>query len=178
MPPAQVLGPRHPHGTRIRYMGGCRCLPCRAANARYATECRVRCEAGESNEIVSAASARKHLEALGAMGVGYKTVARVARVSRTVAAKIRFGHRAHCRRQVRDRILEVGRWAIADGAHVDARPTWKRIEEIRAAGWPKVKIAEAPGNKRALQIGRRRCTAGHARAIRRLHRQVCGGRTG
>lgn len=26
------------HGTRSRYVGGCRCIECRAANARYAAE--------------------------------------------------------------------------------------------------------------------------------------------
>jgi len=27
-----------PYGTRHRYLGGCRCVPCRAANSRYSSE--------------------------------------------------------------------------------------------------------------------------------------------
>lgn len=175
LPPAEILGPRHPHGTRIRYMGGCQCVPCRAANSRYNTGCDARVRAGERNDIVSAAKARAHIHALSAMGIGRCTVARIARVSRTVVMKIRSGERRRCRRQTGLRILEVGRWALADGALVDATLTWQRIEEIRARGWSKARIAKALGLKRAaLQIARTKCRRSNARRIARLHRQICG----
>jgi len=66
---------RQPHGTRARYAGGCRCLPCRAANSRY--ECarfRARRE-GDSRGIVDAAKARQHIDELSALGVGRRTIA-------------------------------------------------------------------------------------------------------
>ena len=35
---AAVLSIDKPHGTRLKYMGGCKCMLCRAANSRYETE--------------------------------------------------------------------------------------------------------------------------------------------
>lgn len=176
IPPAEVLALRHPHGTRIRYMGGCRCVPCRAANSRYNTECDARVRAGERNDIVSAAKAREHIRRLAQIGVGYKTVARTARIASVIVWGIRTGERRRCRRQTSVRILEIDRWALADGSLVDASLTWKRIGEIRARGWAKARIARALGCKRSLQIRPTKCKRSTARAIARLHRQVCGAR--
>lgn len=47
--PAHVLAATKQHGTRIRYMGGCRCLPCRAANSRYECERQARRNLGLAN---------------------------------------------------------------------------------------------------------------------------------
>jgi hypothetical protein len=67
--PAAVLAVGKPHGTRIKYLGGCRCLLCRAANSRY--ECdraRLR-RLGLANGIVDAAPARAHLFKLSNVGI-------------------------------------------------------------------------------------------------------------
>lgn len=41
-----------PHGTRHRYLGGCRCLPCRAANSRYSCERAAAQRAGDCRGFV------------------------------------------------------------------------------------------------------------------------------
>lgn len=174
LPSAEVLGPRHEHGTRIRYMGGCRCLPCRAANSRYSTSRDALNRAGERNDIVSARPARVHILALSRLGIGRNTVVRVARVARSIVIGIRSGEHRNCRRQTRDRILEVDRWAIADGANIDAGPTWRNINRLLCAGWSKVAIARALGNTgTGLQVSRGLVRRSTARKIARLlHRPV------
>lgn len=62
------------HGTRALYQRGCRCLPCRSANARYWTQWRQQRQAGivPLGAIVSAA--RCHIE-LRALRGEYQTAA-------------------------------------------------------------------------------------------------------
>ena len=54
-------GAERPHGTRLRYISGCKCVPCRAANSRYETgRLRARRE-GDWNGYVDAATSREWL---------------------------------------------------------------------------------------------------------------------
>ena len=53
---AVELAAGKPHGTRIRYVGGCRCLPCRAANSRYESERQAARKLGDWNGLVDAAA--------------------------------------------------------------------------------------------------------------------------
>ena len=43
-----------PHGTRHRYLSGCKCVPCRAANSRYSTERAAAQRAGDWRGFVPA----------------------------------------------------------------------------------------------------------------------------
>lgn len=54
------------HGTRSRYQAGCRCTPCRAANAVYMAQLRGRKGAGlpPLGSLVSAKEAGAHVRAL------------------------------------------------------------------------------------------------------------------
>jgi hypothetical protein len=54
------------HGTRTRYMTGCRCLRCRAANSNYNTSRRAAKENGDFRGLVSAARALAHIKKLSA----------------------------------------------------------------------------------------------------------------
>ena len=72
------------HGTRARYMTGCKCLRCRAANSNYNTSRRAAIENGDFRGLVSAERVVAHIKKLSARGVGYKAVADAAGVSRTV----------------------------------------------------------------------------------------------
>ena len=61
----------HPHGTRACYRHGCRCLCCRAANARYEQE-RARDHALGKLRLgsrISATEARRRIRQLKAEGV-------------------------------------------------------------------------------------------------------------
>ena len=171
LPTAQALGPRHAHGTRIRYMGGCRCVPCRAANSRAISEMDANRRAGRGNGIVSASAAQAHLLFLSAQGVGYKTVARVTGCAFSILAGIRSGRRRYCREGTARAILAVTSAAAAQGATVDAGETWEQIATLRRGGWTKAAIAKALGYQRpVLQIRKGRGLRRTADAVRRLYR--------
>ena len=77
---AADLSATKPHGTRLKYMGGCKCMLCRAANSRFETERAVARKNGDWNGIVDARAARRHILKLSKAGVGYKSVADAASV--------------------------------------------------------------------------------------------------
>lgn len=168
---AETLGTRHPHGTRIRYSGGCRCLPCRAANANYETARAAARRAGQSNRIVHASPARRHLRSLSRSGVGYKTVARIAGVGKSILCGVKTGRRSRCREETIRKVLAVKPRHARPGAYVDARRTWDLIHRMLERGGKKAWIARAIGKRNgALQLGRRRVTKRNADAVERLYR--------
>lgn len=170
--PAAAYADRYGHGLRMRYTTGCRCDLCRAANAAYARERAEARRRGEANPVVPAAPVRAHILALRAAGVGRRSIADVADVPYSIVGEIARGTRTGIRRLSALRILavtaEAGR---ADGATVEAGPTWVRIAEMRAAGatlrWISQQIGQANGT---LQLSRSRVTVRHAAAIERAHR--------
>jgi hypothetical protein len=160
------------HGTRLRYLGGCRCVPCRAANSRYECERFAARQRGEGNGLVGAAPARQHLLKLRRLGVGYKSAAASASVATSIVAKILSGERTRVRAQTARRILAVDRTALADAAVVPAAATWRRVEWLVEQGFTKARISREIGQGgRALQIGRRRVLARTAMRIEQLYRR-------
>lgn len=166
--PAAEYGRHRPHGDRLRYMAGCRCQACRAANTDYEKmRARARRE-GRANGIVPAAPTRRHLKRLSAAGIGYKRVANRAGVSRTVLADVLAGRKVRIRAETERAVLGVKRSDHARHALVDAGPTWTRIDQLRAEGFTKKWIAEQIGQTRCLQVGRERVLARTAERIRVL----------
>lgn len=168
--PAEQLVELHPdkhtHGTRLRYMAGCRCLPCRAANARHAAECGERIRAGDGNPLVSSSRARRHLLELRAAGVGYRAAAKAAGVAVSIVCGILAGTRPRCRRQTQLAILGVTPEALALGARVDAAQSWRCVAQLVALGVRRYQIARALGQRGAgLQLGRKEVTRGHELAL-------------
>ncbi len=167
--PVSELGGGRPHGTRLRYLAGCKCFQCRRSNSDYE---RARSEAraaGDWNGTVSAASARRHLEKLSAAGVGRRAVAAASNVGATIIANVRSGRQTRIRARSERKILAVTVDLAFDGATVPAAATWRRIEWLIEEGFTKIRIAEAIGQKRALQLGKDRVTVKHAAAIKRLY---------
>lgn len=94
---ASELGSQRPHGIRMRYMAGCRCLKCRMANSNYETS-RVKARAsGDCNGVVDASAARKHVRKLSREGVGYKMVAEASGIASSILFAIRNGTRPRAR---------------------------------------------------------------------------------
>lgn len=172
------------HGTRARYVfgpegqdrsQGCRCEPCKEANRAYARD-RYR-KAHRPDETIEPAyvpchEARRHLEWLRSVGVGYRTVSERTGIARSSLQKIGTGRVTRSRRSTIDAILAVPRSAARPGAYVPADDTWRRIDDLLAHGWTKVAIARhLTGNPDAvaLQLGRDRVTRAHADAVRDLH---------
>ena len=75
--------PRVPHGTRSRYVGhGCRCEPCKAANAADRKARYV------ARPLVDAAPVVAHVRALQAAGVSRARIARAARVGESTLDRV------------------------------------------------------------------------------------------
>lgn len=170
--PVAILGARRPHGDRLRYMSGCKCLHCRMANSNYETgRARAR-RAGEWNGLVDATPARTHLRRLSRKGIGYKTTADAASVARSVVAKIVAGTKLRIRASTARRILKTTVAARADGSPVAAAPTWRLINELLEEGFTKARIARELGSKTpALQIRRGFVRARTALLVEKLWRK-------
>lgn len=171
--PVQQLAADKPHGSRLRYMAGCRCDLCRSANAAYE---RDRIEArknGDWNGIVPACHARRHLNRLSRLGVGRRTVADVTDIAETILAEIRSGKRKNIRARTERLILAVTAESAADRALIPATKTWALLNELIAAGYTRGHIALALGAKTpALQISKHQVTVRHAADVARLHRRL------
>ena len=162
-----------PHGTRLKYMGGCKCMLCRAANSRYETERAVARKNGDWNGIVDARAARRHILKLSKAGVGYKSVADAASVAHTVVAEIRAGRRLRIRQRTEHSILAVTKTAYAGGALIDADPTWKKIDTLLDEGFTKSELARRLGSKTpAIQFSHFEVTAKTAARVDRFYRAI------
>jgi hypothetical protein len=173
MPSAEVFADR-PHGTRLRYISRCRCVPCRAANSRYETARAAARRAGDWRGIVPADTARAHLLRLSRLGVGYKSVAAAGDVTPSILFAIRTGARKRIRASTERAILAVDEQAIADHALVSPAATWRRIRALLEEGFSKAELARRLGYKTPkLQLGRpgrRRILAATAAKIERFYR--------
>ena len=171
--PASELGRQRDHGDRLRYMGGCRCDLCRAANSRYECE-RVRLrKAGDWNGIVPATKARAHLKKLSRQGVGRRAVQAATDIADSILLKIRNGERRQIRARTERKILAVNKAVAGDRSLVSAAATWRLINDLLAEGYTKTFIARRMGYKsHALQVGKERCTVRMAADIQKIHREL------
>ena len=165
-----------PHGTRDRYMAGCRCVPCRAANSRYACERAIARSAGDWNGIVDAAPARKHLRKLSASGVGRDSVAAATGISGTILFAITSGERRQIRARTLRKILATDQSIAGDHALVDAGPTWKLLDVLLEDGYSKAQIARWLGLKCKIQFRRHTVTVRNAHKVQRMYDDVRAGR--
>jgi len=173
MKPLEVLAAAKPHGTRLKYLGGCRCLPCRAANARYESH-RIRARrAGDWNGLISAGRARRHLLALSRSGVGRRTVAEISGVPQSIVHQIKLGRRRRIRARTERRIFLVNSRAMNQARLVPAHRTWRMIARLLDEGFSKAEIARRLGYRTAaLQLRRTHITARTALRIERFYRRI------
>lgn len=171
---AAELAAGKPCGTRVRYYAGCRCKLCRKANSLYEAERTAAKARGEGNGIVSAARAREHLTWLSSRGVGRKTAADAAKVAASIVSKIIDGQRLKIRAQTERRILAVTEATAADGANIDAAPTWRLLDELISSGYSKAHIAREirGGPARSLQISRGLVAVRTAAMVRRAYERL------
>jgi hypothetical protein len=168
-----VLAETKPHGTRLKYMAGCRCLPCRVANSQYENDRARARSTGEWNGLVSALPARRHILRLSKQGVGRRAVSAACDVSATIIAAIRSGRRTQIRKRTQDKILEVTRQAVSDAALVPAHETWQQIHTLLEEGFTKAELARRLGIGGAvLQLGKDKILARTAARIDRLFRML------
>lgn len=170
MKPAILLAEAKPHGVRLKYLGGCRCLLCRAANARYESWRVWARRRGDWNGVVSAGRARRHLLVLSRSGVGRRTVAEISGVPQSLLHQIKRGRRSRIRARTERRIFLVRSGARNGASLVPAEQSWRMISRLMEEGFSSGEIARRLGYRtRALQFNRRRMTARNAVRIERFY---------
>ena len=90
------------HGTVARYRAGCGCLPCRAASAAYRRGIRE-----QPSKLVDPGPARERIAQLAAMGVGWKRVAALARLTPSTVSSVLYD------RPARPRSVRISRYTAA-----------------------------------------------------------------
>lgn len=171
--PAAELAAARAHGDRLRYIAGCRCTDCRAANTAYERQRQAARKEGDWNGTVPAAAARAHMAELSRKGIGRRSVCDVSGVADTTLTEIIAGRKTRIRARTERAILAVTEAAAADHALTDARPSWILIEELLADGYTKADLARELGCATpALQLGRRRVTVRNAYEVQRMHERL------
>ena len=133
-------------GTRARYVRGCRCEPCTAANRVYARELdrhKRRVAHGIEDPVVrfvDATETREHLLWLRSFGVGKRTVHKLTGISTTTLWEIVRGDTLKVHPDTETKILDLWRDTRNDAMIVDADSTWKRINWLQQQGWSKARI--------------------------------------
>lgn len=167
------LGADRPHGTRLRYMSGCKCFHCRRANSAYEMQRQRARLAGDWNGIVDAAPARAHIKKLARAGVGYGLVAEAANMNRGICLDIKQGRRLRARARTVRKILAVTTACRSDVATVCAASTWKLIHELLEEGYKKSQLAKMLGRQgQGLQIAKVRVHVKTRDRVERLHRKL------
>jgi hypothetical protein len=141
--------PTHPlldvqHGSRGAYQAGCRCCPCRAANARYEQQRareRAKCMAG----VVDATPARRHLRRLQRRGIGKRQVARLTGLSLATVRAIRSGRARWVRPETVLSVLQVHP-CLAPGQVVPSGATRRLIRALLVEGIDRTSVAACAGS--------------------------------
>lgn len=158
------------HGTRTRYQQSCRCLPCRVASARYASELKERHVRGEPfNRLVSAEATREHLLKLSANGVGLQAISEITGIAKSTLSGIRTGRSKNLRSAKEEVILAITSEARVDGTRVSSHHMMKMIRRLRRQGFTHQEIAKRSGvNRGAFIPGRKVVTARTEMRIEKL----------
>jgi hypothetical protein len=165
-----------PHGERARYMAGCRCLPCRAAHARYNADCERRIRNGITNKLVPADRAREHLVNLSRKGIGRHAVRAATDIAESILHQITQGRRLHICEAAERRILAVDESVRSDHSLMDARTIWKLLDELIDRGYSRAQLARWLGKRSpALQISRGKMLAVQGLQIQRLYARLQAG---
>lgn len=157
------LGPMNTraHGTRAKYViEKCRCTACTTANRMYARERdrsinRDKLGTGPPHaRYVDAAQARAHLRWLSSVGVGRRTIARRTGLSLSALQEIKAGRHRRIRPETADSILGVGKFDRPKATRVDATEAFALVDDLLYLGFTKVRIAEALGCSKSLQLAK------------------------
>jgi hypothetical protein len=171
--PVAELGAERPHGTRLRYLAGCKCFECRRSNSDYERERAKARAAGDWNGFVSAGKARFHLMSLSRRGVGKRAVAAASDVALSVLTEIRTGRKQRIRARTERKILAVTPALASDRALVKPGRTAKLIERLVDEGYTKAELARRLGySTPALQFRPDRMTARNVARVEALYARL------
>jgi hypothetical protein len=174
--PARILFASRAHGTRHRYLAGCRCLPCRAANSRYSVYRDRMKRLGLGDPLVDATPARKYLRHLSKQGIGRRAVRRATGLSENVLQKIKTGRRLQIRALTEKKILELGANCPGKAQIVPAAGAWRMINQLLREGFTKAELARRLGFATpAIQFNRRRITRRSIERVTEFYRGIMAG---
>ncbi|NOT95443.1 MAG: hypothetical protein HOP00_03935 [Nitrospira sp.] len=168
--PVNELAADRPHGDRLRYLAGCKCVDCRQANNVYECHRRKARKNGDWNGFVSAGRARAHIQKLAKLYLGHKAISAVTDIPETTIRNIRLGRQVHLRAKSERRILDVTPDMRSDGALVSAKPIWRCVSRLVSAGYTKRRLANLLGYKSGeIKFGKQFITVRRAERFRKLH---------
>jgi len=175
--PISVYAASRPHGDRLRYMAGCKCAECRAANSHYESSRRRARRAGDWNGIIPAGKARRRILALSRKNVGRRAIAVASDVGETIVHEIKTGKRQQIRARTERRILSVTIADARDHALVPARRTWQLLHQLRKEGYTKVRLArelgyQAKNGRPSIQFRKNFVLVRSAWRVARMFRQL------
>ena len=174
------------HGTVSKYVvERCRCPECREAARIYNRDRQRAINRPDGNwkPYVAARETRKHLKALGAIGIGPKTVAELSGVSHGAISKILYGDYTNKRKPSRrirsetaERILAVNATRCTGAQRIPATSTWVLLDDLVARGFTKTWLAQRLVGPHAvgLQLSHKTVRASTARAVEELHQSLKG----
>lgn len=158
------------HGTRSRYVSGCRCDECRRANREYErrrTMMKVAVECGAPSPMVDAEPVRRRIDDLLAGGYSRREICRITGLSRSALHSITTAHHRSgkpvkmVRRETKDAIFAIrGRRSLSGHQVVSARWMAGQVERYLSLGMSVAGLSRVTGIDRqvldALVHGRRR----------------------
>jgi len=156
------------HGTRSTYAHGCRCLPCRAANAAYSAARRH-----APPPALDLAALRSHLADLRARGLGYRQLAALAHVAPATVRRTLAGTRPH---PATAAALQAIPPILAHGCTVPGTKTWRYLDSLRREGYTHRELAFRLGARsQQLQL-HPRVRVRSALKVSQLHATLTGDR--
>ncbi|MDR3036159.1 MAG: hypothetical protein LBV78_24215 [Kitasatospora sp.] len=173
-----------PHGYARYKLDGCRCYTCGWAVAQYNDAREHAMRRGTWQPYVDATPVRDHIRALQACGMGLRTIAAAANVTRRRLQSIVTGrtHRGTGpQQQVRPALaaavlaVEPSLNLIAASTPIDPTGTRRRLQALVTLGWPQAQLAAAlgmtPANFGAM-VRRPNVLARRARQVRDLYAEL------
>lgn len=161
------------HGDRSRYVLGCRCDACRAANIAYQTAwMQRRRDAGIGNPKVPAKRAQAHIRKLGRQGVGMDAIAEATDIGRNTIWRIAKGVAKVTTTRTERLILGVTAKQAKDAARVDAGRTRALIASLIEEGYLCRDLARMLGYKGKRIPLYKTITVRKADRVRQLHHRL------
>lgn len=136
------------HGTRARYLRGCRCPECSTANRRYCKTYRLRVAAVNGDTLrIPVTRVEQHIRAWTQRGWSQRQIADAVGCSDRVIHNILTGSVRAIRPDIARRVLDadLNNSSEHGRASVDATGTRRRIQALAVVGWPFKQIAARAG---------------------------------
>ncbi|WP_017602227.1 hypothetical protein [Nocardiopsis lucentensis] len=168
-----------PHGTRARYVTGCGCAPCKAANRTYENHRNRQALYGRpTTDLVDAEPVREHVRALIAAGMGTRTIAAAAGTTRQHVTALLNGrpHRGTPPTRRMDPARAAALLAVTAAPRlVCSDGSRRRIDALGAIGWTRTRLAARLGTtvqNLSWSLRRPQVTADTAEKIRVLYEEL------